>query len=103
MEILPGGSGGDFGNAPPGVTSARNFPGVGAPAGAAAVGSGSSTPSDGGGNVRGHHTRRQDSTGSAISGGGGGNGGWSGTAGSTGGAGSESKQGEGEVSEFCVW
>lgn len=89
-DVIPGSSG--IGNAT--GASNRGFPGIGGPAEA----SGASTPSDGGGNLRGL-VRRQDSYGSVASGGGGGGGigGWSGTARSTAGALSESKQDGGEV------
>lgn len=84
MDVIPGSGG--IGNAP--SVSNRSFSGIGASLEA----SGASTPSDGGGNLRGQ-VRRQDSYGSVASGGGGG----SGTGGSTAGAVSESKQHGGEV------
>lgn len=92
MDVIPGSnSAGGIGKAVPGASN-RGFPGIGAPVEA----SGASTPSDGGGNLRGL-VRRQDSYGS-VSSGGGGNAAWSGTGGSTAGAASESKQDVGDVS-----
>eukprot|EP00752_Nemacystus_decipiens_P018347 g16459.t1 len=89
MDVIPGssggGGGGGIGNATLGAASNRGFSGIGAPAGA----SGTSTPSTGGGNLRGL-VRRQDSYGSVSSGGG--DRGWGGTGGSTAGGVSESKQ-----------
>lgn len=89
MGVIPGASG-DVGGIP-GPTSRAGM------GGAPTDGSGASTPSDGGANLRGN-LQRQGSTGSGSNlGGSGGNGGWGGTGGSTVGTGSESKYGGGEV------